>query len=315
MSLPLSRRIAQAALLVAAGATPLVAAGSASADQLVPKGTDLGSGISKLDGVTSASTLKGETHQVGQALGKTGSVLSGTAVPAAADATGMAATTALPQTDRVVPNLADPTGATTTGGGPLADTVAKLSGLTPLGGGLLPGAAPRAMPQAAMPLMDHAALPHAPAMPTVSGLDKVLNPQTLGNPLAATGTLAGQIPATSSLAGQLPSQDRVLGAVPAAPVLTDDGLDRVPATAPLADALPATHGLAGNLAGLDQLGHALPAADLQHPTAAADAAHLDALHGQAMGATHRLGGLPDLGGVLGQLTGATGALNHLPAVG
>ncbi|PYC72127.1 hypothetical protein C7C46_26185 [Streptomyces tateyamensis] len=309
MSLPLSRRIAQAALLVAAGATPLVVAGSASADQLVPKGTDFGSGISKLDGVTSASTLKGETHQVGQALGTTGSVLSGTAVPAAADVTGTAASQALPQTDRVVPNLSDPAGATTAGGGPLADTVAKLSTLTPLGG-MLPGATPRAMPQGAMPLMEHGALPAGPAMPSVSGLDKVLNPQTLGNPLGATGRLTQQIPATNSLSGQLPSQDRVLGAVPAA-----DSLDQVPATAPLADALPATHGLSGNLAGLDQLGHALPAADLDHPAAAADAAHLDELHGQAMGATHRLGGLPDLSGVLGQLTGAAGGLNHLPSVG
>lgn len=59
MSLPLSRRIAQAALLVAAGATPLVAAGSASASQLVPQGTDLAQGISRLDGVTSHSNLKG----------------------------------------------------------------------------------------------------------------------------------------------------------------------------------------------------------------------------------------------------------------
>ncbi|MFE0463933.1 hypothetical protein ACFW1A_32235 [Kitasatospora sp. NPDC058965] len=313
MSLPLSRRIAQAALLVAAGATPLVAAGSASADQLVPKGTDLGSGISKLDGVTSASTLKGETHQVGQALGKTGSVLSGTAVPAAADVTGTAAGAALPQTDRVVPNLSDPTGATTTGGGPLADTVSKLAGLTPLGGALPgPVAAPRAMP-ASMPLVEHTSQPHGPEMPTlptVSGLDKVLDPQALSNPLGATGRLAEHVPATSSLAGQLPSQDRVLGAVPAA-----DSLDHVPATAPLADALPATHGLAGNLAGLDQLGHAVPDADLAHPAAAADAAHLDALHEQAMGATHRLGGLPDLSGALGQLTGTAGALNHLPAVG
>ncbi|WP_051969839.1 hypothetical protein [Kitasatospora azatica] len=309
MSLPLSRRIAQAALLVAAGATPLVAAGSASADQLMPKGTDVGAGISKLDGVTSASTLKGETHQVGQALGTTGALLAGTALPAAADATGSAAATALPQTDKAVGGLGDHAGATTAGGGPLADTVGKVATLTPLGG--LPhlggAAAPRSMPLD----MEHGGPAATPTvMQKVNGLGKVLNGDALSNPVGATGQLAEQFPATSSLARQLPSQDRLTGAVPGV-----DSLGALPATQQLADTLPATHGLAGNLAGLDQLTHVLPAADLTHPAQAADAAHLDELSGQATGATHRLGGLPDLGSATNLLSGVTGPLQQLPTVG
>ncbi|MFE9423016.1 hypothetical protein ACFYNO_08640 [Kitasatospora sp. NPDC006697] len=330
MSLPLSRRLAQAALLVAAGATPLAAAGSATAAELMPKGTDLGSGISKLDGVTSASTVKGEAHQVGQALGRTGAVLSGTALPAMADTAGLAAGQVLPRTDHAAEALSDPgaavTNATTNGSGPLADTLGKAARLTPLGGlGLLPAAAPRAMPLGAD--QGAALAQHGPAMPTVTGVDKVLNADTLSHPLNATGTLAQQIPATSGLAGQLPDQerlsgalgtDRLSGALPrdlSQPPALDQLGGAVPAAGQLGEALPATHPLAGQLAATDELAHGVPAAaDLQHPTAATDAAHLAALEGQATGAAHRLGGLPDLSGVTGSLTGAAGGLSHLPTV-
>ncbi|WP_372495812.1 hypothetical protein [Kitasatospora humi] len=334
MSLPLSRRIARAALLVAAGATPLAAAGAASAADLMPKGTDLGAGISKLDGVTSSSTIKGEAHQVGQALGRTGSVLAATALPATADIAGMAAAQTLPSTEDAVRTLADPgsalTSAATNGSGPLANTLGKVSRLTPLGH-VLPGAAPRSMPFGVG--QPAAAVPHAPAMPSVTGVDKLVNGDSLSNPLGEADHLAQQVPAASGLAGQLPTQDRVVSALPSPDRVTgvlptgdlssapdvQQLTQAVPSTAKLADVAPATHGLSGQLTAADQLTHALPATDLAHPAEALDAAHLTTLEGQATGATHRLGSLPDLSGVSHLATsiggGVTNALHHLPSVG
>jgi hypothetical protein len=330
MSLPLSRRIARAALLVAAGATPLAAAGAASAAELLPHSTDLGSGISKLDGVTSASTLRGEAHNVGEVLGTTGALVARTAIPAAADAVGMAAADTVPGTDQATQTLANPTaalnGATTDGSGPLADTLSKVTRLTPLGH-LLP-ASHRAMPFAANPA---AGLAHAPKMPTVNGVEKLTGelaaPDTLNNPLGAAGRLAREIPATSGLADQLPTRDQVAGALPSAdrlagalattdlssaPSTTQLG-NAVPDTAPLAGALPATHGLANDLTAADQLTHGLPTADLAHPADAVDTDHLASLAGRANGATHRLSTLPDLGAVTSVVTGVTGVLHHLPS--
>jgi hypothetical protein len=104
MSLPLTRRIAQAALIVAAGATPLVAAGAASASQLVPQGTDLGAGVTQLaDLPDSASTVQGAAHQLGQAAGTTGATTVAMGVPAAADATGATLANALPNTHAAAP--------------------------------------------------------------------------------------------------------------------------------------------------------------------------------------------------------------------
>ncbi|MGC0312654.1 hypothetical protein [Kitasatospora acidiphila] len=332
MSLPLSRRIARAALLVAAGATPLAAAGAASAADLMPKGTDLGAGISKLDGITSSSTVKGEAHQVGQALGKTGSVLAATALPATADLAGMAAAQTLPSTEDAARTVADPgtalTNATTNGSGPLADTLGKVSRLTPLGH-LLPGAAPRSMPLG----VGQPVTPHAPAMPSVTGVDKLVSGDALSNPLGAAHHLTQQVPAASGLTTQLPTQDRLVsalpnpdhltGALPAGDLSSTPSTQQltqaVPSTATLADVAPATHGLAGHLTAADQLTHAVPAADLTHPTEAVDAAHLTALAGQATSATHRLSSLPDLSGVNALATslggGVTNALHHLPSVG
>jgi hypothetical protein len=57
MSLPVTRRIARAALLVAAGAAPVVAAaGSASAVDLPAKAPDLG-GVTTLDSANTSKTL------------------------------------------------------------------------------------------------------------------------------------------------------------------------------------------------------------------------------------------------------------------
>ncbi|MCX4746922.1 hypothetical protein OG455_15555 [Kitasatospora sp. NBC_01287] len=328
MSLPLSRRIAQAALLVAASATPLVAAGSASASQLVPQGTDLGQGISRLDGVTANSNLKTEAHQLGQALGTTGAVLSGTAVPAAADTTGTAAANTLPQTDKLtdpaqlVDQLGHHDGSTTSANGQLADAAGKVAMLTPLGplgglaGGALPGAAPRAMPMMgqapAMPAMPLSGAGSLPGAPSVSGVDKVVNGDTLSNPVDATGRLAGQIPATSSLAKSLPSQQRLTSAMPD----TSHTLGSVPMLGQLTGSLPAAQHL-GTLPNTDHLTNGMPDTGdlLQHPAQSADALHLQQLTGQAGESTHRLGGLPDLGSsVTSLLGGVGGTAQHMPSV-
>lgn len=127
MSLPLTRRIAQAALVVAAGATPLVAAGTASASQLVPQGTDLGAGVTQLaDLPDSASTVQGAAHQLGQAAGTTGATTVATGVPAAADATGTTVAQALPTANHTT-NQAAPAGKTTAVNGAVNTLAERLS--------------------------------------------------------------------------------------------------------------------------------------------------------------------------------------------
>ncbi|MDH6112648.1 hypothetical protein P3T36_001529 [Kitasatospora sp. MAP12-15] len=299
MSLPLTRRIAQAALLVAAGATPLLAGGVASAADLVPQHTDLTSGVSKLDGLTSDSNVKTETHQVGQALGKTGALAVGTAVPAAADVTGTAATTALPQSDKTLGDLGPQSNATSNATGAaalLASPATGLAKVAPTLAGLLAGTggAQRAMP---------VGLPNsAPALPTVSGVDKVVNADTVSNPLGTAGHLTDSIPATSSLSHSLPTRSLPTDALPTA--------DRLGSALP-ATSLPSTDNLLGQLPAAGQLTHGLPAAQ---------SLHLDQLNGQPSDSAQRLGALPPLGAgngtdpVSALLGGLTGSLQHPPAV-
>ncbi|MFI1185276.1 ATP-binding protein [Streptomyces californicus] len=95
MSLPLTRRIARAALLIAAGAAPVVgAAGAASAAEL-PQTTDLG-GLTSLDGASVGNTLDSTARQGTEAAGQTGGRLVGTALPAAGETLGSSAKVAVP---------------------------------------------------------------------------------------------------------------------------------------------------------------------------------------------------------------------------
>ncbi|MFE4643426.1 ATP-binding protein, partial [Streptomyces sp. NPDC056730] len=55
MSLPLTRRIARAALLVAAGAAPVIGAAGAANAAALPQTTDLGA-VSALDGAAPGDT-------------------------------------------------------------------------------------------------------------------------------------------------------------------------------------------------------------------------------------------------------------------
>ena len=101
MSLPLSRRIVQAAFVVAAGAVPAVLTGVAHAAPSLPAVPDLG-GLSQLDGSGLGGQVQSATHQTGQIAGNgTGETVADT-VPAVADASGDTAAKALPQAQRML---------------------------------------------------------------------------------------------------------------------------------------------------------------------------------------------------------------------
>ncbi|CAM5474688.1 hypothetical protein AB0F92_02365 [Kitasatospora aureofaciens] len=126
MSHPLTRRIAQAALVVAAGATPLVAAGSASAlggDALLPK-SDLAAPLGQLTNTDTGSTLQHTTHQLGQAAGTTGAATVAAGVPASADAAGNIVAHQLPEANEKAGSLTAPVDQT-------AATTGQLSAVTP----------------------------------------------------------------------------------------------------------------------------------------------------------------------------------------
>ncbi|MFJ6948177.1 ATP-binding protein [Streptomyces wuyuanensis] len=100
MSLPLTRRIARAALLVAAGAAPVVgAAGSANAVDLPTR--DLGNGgLTQLDGADAGaeagSAVDGAAREAAGTADEAGGRVVGTTLPAAAGTLGGAAETGLP---------------------------------------------------------------------------------------------------------------------------------------------------------------------------------------------------------------------------
>ncbi|MFF9644805.1 hypothetical protein [Kitasatospora aureofaciens] len=126
MSHPLTRRIAQAALVVAAGATPLVAAGSASAlggDALLPK-SDLAAPLGQLTNTDTGSTLQHTTHQLGEAAGTTGAATVAAGVPASADAAGNIVAHQLPEANEKASSLTAPVDQT-------AATTGQLSAVTP----------------------------------------------------------------------------------------------------------------------------------------------------------------------------------------
>ncbi|MFP3988115.1 ATP-binding protein [Streptomyces sp. E11-3] len=130
MSLPLTRRIARAALLVAAGAVPAVgAAGSASAVEL-PDTSNLG-GLTQLDGA--ADTLDGATQNVTEMAGEAGGNAVKKAAPTAGKTGGKAVTTAAPVAQRAAGDVAGSTGEML---GETGETAAKggLMGGLPTGG-------------------------------------------------------------------------------------------------------------------------------------------------------------------------------------
>ncbi|MFB8125753.1 ATP-binding protein [Streptomyces bacillaris] len=109
MSLPLTRRIARTALLIAAGAAPVVgAAGAASAAEL-PRTPDLG-GLTALDGAGLGNTVDSAARQGTQAASETGGRLVGTALPAAGATVGKTARVAAPAVQETVGQTAGSAG-------------------------------------------------------------------------------------------------------------------------------------------------------------------------------------------------------------
>ncbi|MEU6945878.1 ATP-binding protein [Streptomyces sp. NPDC046316] len=134
MSLPLTRRIARAALLVAAGAAPVVgAAGSASAmdHNIAPTGAL--SGISSLDGAGVGNAVDGASQTATGVVGDTGSKAVDKTVPAAGKTVGEAGRTAAPAAQKVAGD------ATGSAGEVLGETAPAAGGLgqnLPAGGGV-----------------------------------------------------------------------------------------------------------------------------------------------------------------------------------
>ncbi|MFB7306011.1 ATP-binding protein [Streptomyces sp. NPDC056192] len=82
MSLPLTRRIARAALLIAAGAAPVVGAAGAAGAAELPQTPDLG-GLTTVDGAGLGKTVDGASEPGTKGAGATGGKIVGTTLPAA----------------------------------------------------------------------------------------------------------------------------------------------------------------------------------------------------------------------------------------
>ncbi|MEU5719907.1 ATP-binding protein [Streptomyces sp. NPDC020403] len=93
MSLPLSRRIARTALLIAAGAAPVVGAAGAAGAAGLPQTPALG-GLTSLDGAGVSSTLDSASKQGAGVANETGGKVVGTTLPVAGKAVQKAGTVA-----------------------------------------------------------------------------------------------------------------------------------------------------------------------------------------------------------------------------
>ncbi|MGW4896413.1 hypothetical protein ACWEQL_29800 [Kitasatospora sp. NPDC004240] len=232
MSHPLTRRIAQAALLAAAAATPLAAAGTASAaDALLPK-SDLAAPLGQLSNTNTGSTLQNTTHELGQAAGATTAATVAAGVPATADATGNIVAQQLPQANKDAGSLTAPVDSTASTTGQLGTVAPKVaSGLTGKLGEAVTG---------------HGA--------TGRSADASTNP--VGG-LSQTAGLTQGLPGAQSLSGAVPGTDALTAALPTG------ALERaLPADVPGADLLGlGEHGSAHRLGGAD-LGPNSPLAGL-----------------------------------------------------
>ncbi|MFJ6568326.1 ATP-binding protein [Streptomyces sp. NPDC091292] len=127
MSLPLTRRIARVALLVAAGAAPVVgAAGSASAVDL-PTSAPLG-GLTALDGASVGNNVDGAAQKVTKTAGETGGTTVKKAVPAAGKTVGKGAKTAAPAAQKAAGDV----------GGSAGEVLGGVTGAAAPGAGQLP---------------------------------------------------------------------------------------------------------------------------------------------------------------------------------
>ncbi|MEU5419816.1 ATP-binding protein [Streptomyces sp. NPDC001407] len=103
MSLPLSRRIARVALLVAAGAAPVIgAAGAANAADF--KAPELG-GLSTVDGASLGNNIAATSHKAGVATAEVGHKAVDTAAPGTTDTLGKTAQSTTPAAQKVAGDL------------------------------------------------------------------------------------------------------------------------------------------------------------------------------------------------------------------
>lgn len=184
MSLPLTRRIAQAALVVAAGAVPVVAAGAAhAATPELPAVPNLGS-LSQIDTAGLGGSVQNAAHHTGQLAGAGAGKAVAAGVPVVADAAGTAAGGAIPLANRSIGSTAVQA---TQVAGQTAGTTRGLSSL-----GQAAGHATRSMPTDAL-------------QDTAQGASA----EALGLPARAVPAVADSGPLTQA---QAPAQD-ALGAV------------------------------------------------------------------------------------------------------
>ncbi|WP_225838873.1 ATP-binding protein [Streptomyces sp. NK08204] len=134
MSLPLTRRIARAALLVAAGAAAGVgAAGSAGAATNLPAATPNLGGLTALDGAHVGNTVDGAAQNVTTLAGHTGGKAVKETVPAAGRTGGGAVKKTAPAAQQAAGDaagaaggvLGDTTSTVTKGGLPTSNLPAK----------------------------------------------------------------------------------------------------------------------------------------------------------------------------------------------
>lgn len=247
MSLPLSRRIVQAAFVVAAGAVPAMMTGVASAAPALPAVPDLG-GLSQLDAGALGGNVQSAAHQAGQVTGSSASSAVDSAVPALADATGGAAAKALPEANRMLGStagqLAQMAGSTAGTTGSLAGAASNTTRAMPVDGvlpatGSATGTVNSVAPQATAPL---AAAPAAPTadVPTSSTPAGPLSTLPLNGLPAVNSLPLGSAQSTLSgvTGGAAPSQR--LGGLPG--LGSSSGLGDVSQTLPLSS-LPVLGGL------------------------------------------------------------------------
>ncbi|MCX4548426.1 ATP-binding protein [Streptomyces sp. NBC_01387] len=133
MSLSLPRRIARTALLIAAGAVPVVAAAGVASAAELPQTPNLG-GVTALDGAGLGNSVDGAAQKATGLAGDTGGKAVNKAVPTAGKAVGAAGRTAVPAAQQAAGDTAA-TAAGVVGGAAQSATDGGLSaGGQPTGG-------------------------------------------------------------------------------------------------------------------------------------------------------------------------------------
>lgn len=125
MSLPLTRRIARTALLIAAGAAPVVGAAGAAGAAELPQAPELG-GLTTVEGAGLGKAVEGAAQPATDTAGKAGAKVVGTTLPVASKTLGETGAKAAPAAKSVgkaaeggaSDTLGDATGAVTKGGLP-----------------------------------------------------------------------------------------------------------------------------------------------------------------------------------------------------